>query len=133
MFKSSLSLKLQNIFGIKKVSFSKPETINEQEMIYVNVSSCNPITKDGFSICKVEGKISVFAVGEKLPFGYFSKKLYNCDPDDEKDLYFYNLESNINYMGAGGLVERTCDFILFYKEQFNPISGKIEGITFNEV
>jgi hypothetical protein len=128
MFKSSLSTRLSSIFDIRRVSFDEPGDTREQDKIFVEIDSVRPQgTYDGKKLkAVINGKITIFAQSKKLPFGFFQKKLYNCNKDMQKDLFFYNFDNNVTYLGAEGLTERSCNFQFNYTEDFDPDKGYIE-------
>lgn len=129
MFKRILEQKLKNIFKIDKVSFAAPSDTNEQNILFVEIKTCPLKVTESVSTCRATGKLTLFSVSEKIPFGYFHKRIYNSYMDDVKDLFFYNIEENTNYAGAGNLVERSAEFVFFYKEQFDPAHGVITTLT----
>ena len=130
MFRTKLETELKNIFGFKKVSFAQPPESNEQDILFVNITACKYRPSETSISGRITGKMIIYSTQDKMPFGFIIKKLHISTVDD-KDLFFYNIEENVNYGGAIGLVERSCDFIYFYKEQFNPNRGEITEVNFN--
>lgn len=126
MFEKSLQDKLKKIFDMKKVSFNHVGQTHEQECIFIEVESCKSSIKDAIQIAQVRGKLRVFATNDKLPYGYFDKKLQAADAADTHDLFFYDLEENSGYYG--NLVERSMSFVYFFSSQHNPNLGTITSI-----
>lgn len=126
MFEKSLQSKLKKIFDMKKVTFDHVGQAHEQECIFIEVESCKSSIKDALQVALVKGKLRVFANNEKLPYGYFDKKLQAATSDDTKDLFFYDLEENSGYYG--NLVERSMSFVYFFNSQYSPNLGSITSI-----
>lgn len=132
MYRKKLAAQLQRIFNIEIVRYDLPSESFEQEAIFIDIadSKCKADT-DGFSSARVRGSISVFLNSDKMPFGYMAKNIQRARVNDTKDFFFHNIEQNLKYYGK--LVERRCDFIYFYREQYDPDHGTMNEIEFNEV
>jgi len=126
MFEKSLSEKLMKIFDINKVSYSLPSESREQECIFIEVDSAKSNVKDKIFTSKVTGKIRVFANEDKLPYGYFSKKIAEADAADTKDFFFYNFEENAGTIQ--NITERNLGFIYLYSSQYDPSVGSITSL-----
>jgi hypothetical protein len=132
MFKTQIHDKLLNIFNVKKVTFELPSEAKEQECIFIHVDSAVSKVTNGRAIAKVQGTLSIFANGEKLPFGFFHKKINSANIDDSANFFFYNMDVNVTYFG--NLIERKASFVYFYNEQYDPNNGEINELNFsNEV
>jgi hypothetical protein len=126
MFEKSLSDRLKRIFDLKKATFDLPSESQEQECLFIEVvSSKNQVTDAKFK-AKVTGKIRVFCNTDKLPYGYFSKKIAEADPEDTKDLFFYDIEENNGTFL--NIAERTMSFIYLFDGQYNPDIGDINQL-----
>lgn len=121
---------MTRIFGIPKVSFDFPSESKEQDTIFINISQVISRVTAGVEACRAMGSLSVFANSDKLPFGFFNKKINSADLADTIDLFFYNIDQNAGYYG--NLVERKCDFTYFYRDQYDPDHGEITSIVFSE-
>lgn len=128
MFRESLSEKLKKIFQIKAVSFDQPSEAKEQQVIFVSVESAISQVTKGRAVVRVSGGFSVFVNSDKLPFGYFNKRIEQASFEDTADLFFYNIDQNQKYFG--NLVERRVSFIYFYDSQYDPAAGEISSINF---
>lgn len=126
MFEQELEDKFKRIFDLKKCSFDLPSETHEQECLFVNIESSNNHFRDGRAVGKVTGSISVYANPDKLPYGYFSKKIVEAKPEDTKDLYFYDIEKNTQTMS--GISERKMSFIYLYDMQYNPNIGELTSL-----
>ena len=131
MFKKELSEKLKGIFSVNKVSFDEPGLSKEQECIFVEIEQSNNVIKDGVALARVTGKCVMFGQNDKLPFGFFSKKIKQADINLTKDLFFYDIETNTKL--ANNLVEFSFSFVYFFSGQYDPDMGTIDSITFSEV
>ena len=95
MFEASLKSKFDQIFGLKlPTTLDEASESEEQDRIFINVTSCIPSIKDGYATERVEGEAFIFANTEKLPFGFFAKAIRNAAASLKKDLFFYDLETN---------------------------------------
>lgn len=137
MFEKELASKLKRIFKVKKVTYDMPSEpkqgllgAKEQECIFVNVTRSKSTIKDGKQISKVEGTLLMLGDAEKLPFGFYSKAIYQADYNDVKDLFFYDMEGN--GMEIQNIITRTCSFIYFYSGQYDPDLGNITSVELQE-
>ncbi len=126
MFEKSLTEKLKKIFDLDKATFDLPSESQEQEIIFIEVVSSKNNVSDAKFKAKVTGKIRVFCNTEKLPYGYFSKKIAEADPADTKDLFFYDIEENNGTFR--NIAERTMSFIYLFDVQYNPAIGEINEL-----
>lgn len=130
MFEASLKEKLKNIFDFKKVSFDQISESREQECIFIEVDDARSTIKDGKQFCRVTGRLIVFANSEKLPFGYFQKKIQEAKLEDTKDLFFYEVEGNTGVIQ--NIDQRSMAFVYFYNDQYNPNLGELTSIEISE-
>lgn len=130
MFEASLKEKLKRIFDFDKVSFAIPSESQEQEGMFIQVDQVRSSIKDARQVCKVQGKLIVYASNEKLPYGYFSKKIQEAELADTRDLYFYDFEGNAGRYQD--ISERSLGFIYFFNSQYNPDIGSITSINLEQ-
>lgn len=126
MFKKSLEDKLKRIFDFDAVEYDIPDEAQEQEKVFIQVDKCRSTIKEGIQIADVTGMIRVFANTDKLPYGYFHKRLRDAAISDTKDLFFYNFEENEGQFR--NITERTFGFRYFYNSQYDPEMGTITSI-----
>ncbi len=126
MFESTLEEKLKRIFDVKKVTFAEPGESAEQECIFIGVEHSTNAIKDKRAKAKVTGTISMFGNADKLPFGFFSKRIAQADASDTVDLFFHDFESNTRRYQ--NLVQRACSFVYFFDSQYDPDTGTITSI-----
>ena len=108
MFKKKLTDALKTIFEIHKVTYDLPSSDQEQECLFISIESAKISVKNGMECAQVQGSIIMYANGDKLPFGFFSKKVNQADPSLTRDLFFYNLDENTRTFL--NIVERRCEF-----------------------
>ncbi len=128
--RDELRKKLIRIFGISNVSFDAPGESLEQEKLFVRVTTVKSAFKDKKSFNRYFGELVLYANTEKLPFGYFQRKIAEADPLDAKDFFFYDLEqSQVMLQNIG---EYSLSFIYFSSGQHDPELGTMTSIDFNE-
>jgi hypothetical protein len=132
MFEKSLIEKFERIFDMKcsldlsKIKFTEQGYSGEQECLFIEIASSRNSIKEKRQVAHITGQVKVFANADKLPFGYFSKKIAEADPDDTHDLFFYDIEDNSNlYLNV---VQRTFSFRYFFDSQYNPSLGTITSV-----
>ncbi len=126
MFKKSLEDKLKRIFDLPGVTFDIPSESQEQEGAFVLVDLSKNRIRDGKEIAYVKGKIKVFSNSDKLPYGYFSKKIKEAKNEDTSQLIFFDLEENQGTFT--NISERTLSFVYLYEAQYDPEQGTITSL-----
>jgi hypothetical protein len=130
MFETELKKKIERIFGIKKITFNAVDyDAPEQNCLFIDVQTCLPRVSHGRARAKVTGFISVFAAGEKLPYGFFAKRIQNANIEDTKDLFFLAEEEVLN--SPARLIdinERRVGFVFLYAGQYDPDQGELTSI-----
>lgn len=127
MFRAEIKTKLANIFGLPKVTFDAPSEAKEQEGVFVTIENAESRVTYGRAIAKVTGSISIFAVQDKLPFGFLNKKINSANVTDTANFFFYNIDQNEKYFG--NLVERKAAFVYFYNAQYDPDAGVMDEVN----
>ena len=131
MFEADLTEKLQTIFGFKNVSFDLPAETVEQEKLFVAIETCRSHVKDAIIKAKVTGKIHVHVNREKMPYGYFAKRIAEAPGEITSDFFFYDIEENTGrYLN---IAERSASFVFFFSTQYNPEVGTMTSINFEQV
>ncbi len=139
MFRKELKDKFEKIFAVKKVTYDRPAHLlkgsdlkaPEQECLFVDIQLARNTIKNGRAISKVTGVGTMFGNADKMPFGYFAKRIKQAKHDLSKDLFFFNIEESKEMIGD--IQERAFNFIYFYSGQYDPDLGKIESIDLGEV
>lgn len=130
-----MSDKLSDIFGFKKTTYNAP-SINsttgtfEQDTLFIEVDRCTSSTKEGKATAKVEGSFIVFSQIEKLPFGYFNKRIQNSDHELTKQFFFHEIDLNPANSPARlqNITERRVRFIYLYSAQYDPEHGELTSL-----
>lgn len=132
MFKQDLKDRFKSIFGFPKVTFDAPSEAFEQDTLFIELNECQTRVTDKKVLAKVTGFIVVYAQAERLPFGYFSKRINQADPDLTRDLFFYDIDINVEKNRAmfQNLVERRTRFVFLYSEQYDPNKGELTSLSF---
>lgn len=137
MFKASLEKKLKAIFGVSKVTFNAPSDAFEQDCIFIELEGAPLISTGGGSAkaqerAKVTGSIVMFSQDNKLPYGFFNKRLEQASATDKAGLAFYNLDQDVASSPARiqNIHERRCRFVFFYKGEYDPNQGELDEVVF---
>jgi hypothetical protein len=126
MFEKALSDQFKRIFDLEKITYDWPSDSKEQEILFIEIDQANSVIKDQRQICKVLGKCRVFAPLDKLPHGFFAKKISAANASDVSNLFFYNIETTQNVFD--GIAERNFQFVYFYDSQYDPDHGTITSV-----
>lgn len=127
MFEKDLSDKLQRIFDLKKVTYSVHSESEEQECLFINVQSSKNVVGDGKFKGRVTGQIIVYGSLDKLPYGYFSKKIAEAKVEDVQNLFFFDFEDNVGTIE--NICQRTMSFVYLFDMQYNPNMGEITSLA----
>lgn len=102
----------------------------EQETIFIQVDEPNIKTGQGTASGKVMGSFGVFAQVDKMPFGYFNRRIEKADPSLTHDLFFYDIDLNPASSPARiqNISERRVRFVYLFKTQYDPDQGEITSI-----
>lgn len=131
MIEKALKDKLKRIFDLKKASFDVPGESQEQDCLFIQIDTARNTVKDGSLISRVTGKVRIFANSEKLPIGFFAQKIANAEPEDTKELFFFEIEESSGTFQ--NLVERSASFVFLFSGQLAQPTGSIESIETIEV
>lgn len=141
MFKADLARRLKLIFGVSKVTFNAPDMdAPEQDCIFVEVveAVCRMSGKDdGLQTAKVTGNIIMFSQAEKLPYGFFAKRVEQANFGLTKNFFF---EKEIDVLNSPArlinISERRITFLFLYDAQYDPNRGELTSLEteleFNE-
>ena len=119
-----LTSKLVKIFGIRKVTLSAPGDDKEQDVLFVSLERNKSNISKGRISFRMEGVLSVFSQNEKLPMGFFHKKIDQARASDKKEFFFHSFDENNQY-GIQNLCERKVSFTFVSSAQYDPDKGQI--------
>ena len=122
---------MQNIFGIKKVTFDAYSADFEQDTMFIEIRECRPriaSNQGGRETAIVNGSIVVFSKDNALKFGFFNKGIEKADKKYVERLMFHNIDLDVATSPARlqNIHERRCDFTFLYDSQYDPNKGFIE-------
>ncbi len=102
----------------------------EQDTLFIEINECNSRMTDGMAYAKILGSLVVFAQMDKMPFGYFSKRIYKADHSLTKDLFFFDIDLNpINSPARlQNISERRVRFVYLYSAQYDPEHGELTSL-----
>src|SRR5690349_592921 len=116
--------KLSRIFELKRTTLDAP-SINsttgsfEQETLFVEINETLIRVTEGKSYARVLGTLTVFAQFDKLPYGYFNKRIQQSDHSLTKDFFFFDVDLNPANSPARfqNIAERRLRFVYLYAAQ----------------
>lgn len=133
MFRKKLLSDLEQIFGFRKTTFLKDSDDFEQDTLFVELDRSNSKISNqtgGQQIARVVGSLVVYSQDDRLPYGFFSKRL-ELYPALAKNFFFGVVDEDVPESPARmqNIHERRCDFIYFYNSQFDPNKGELNALT----
>ena len=128
MYKEALTADLKTIFGVPKVIFSDVDSESEQDIILISVDNAIVKVSDNKSTARVYGDIKIKATIAKMETGFFQKCIDKAPLNIVQRFRFSRVNQNrpLSFMEQ----QFNCpmiEFLYFYREEYNPISDKIEG------
>lgn len=134
MFRAELSRKLSEIFGIRNVSFDAHSDSFEQDTLFIEIEHSHARATETTIHAKVMGSLVIFSQLDKLPYGFFNKKIQSASHALTKDLYFYEIDVSPPNSPARSynLSERRTRFIYLFSTQYDPAQGALTSISIEE-
>ncbi len=134
MFRKELQEKLQTIFDLKKTTYDAPSESHEQETLFVEINECRSRITAGEAIAEVSGTLVVYTQSNKLPFGFFNKRIAQADPSLTKDFFFFEMDRDALNSQARiqNISERRCRFVYLFSDQYDPNQGELTSIEFGD-
>lgn len=138
MFKNDLQRRLCKIFDVEKITYDAPGDSFEQDTIFIAVAKCTTRVSDmngGRETAKVEGSLTMYSQNNRLPFGFFNKRIEKADKQYTDNLFFYDIDVDVETSPARmqNIHERRVGFIFLYDSQYDPERGSMTSLdlTFN--
>lgn len=128
MFEKELATAFNNIFKVKKVSYSQPSESAEQQVLFVEIERARSSIRQKEQRSMVTGNAYMYGTNESLPFGFFDKALMQAGLDLTKDFFFHDKE--VNTRRYGNIVQRGFSFVYFFSGQYDPKVGTITEVDF---
>lgn len=127
--------KLEQIFALKKTTFDAPSQNAstgsfEQDVLFIEIEEAPCIAKNGKITARVTGSLVVYAQVDKLPYGYFQKRIQLAGHELTKDFFFFNVDLNPPNSPAKvqNISERRVRFVYLYESQFDPEHGELTSL-----
>jgi hypothetical protein len=134
VFRKELKEKLIEIFGMP-VSFDNPSDSYEQDKLFVEVVDCKTRPSGKNIYAKVTGDIAIFAQREKMPYGFFAKKIEKASFEMKQNLHFFTIDREEANSEAKlmNISERRASFVFLYQTQYDPAKGEINEVSFDRL
>jgi hypothetical protein len=130
MFENDLKDSLLRIFDLKRATYQAPSESAEQEILFIEVSNSRNNIQEKRSTAIVTGTIRVYANADKLPFGYFSKRIASAKVEDVSKFFFADFEENT--VRFQNIVERSLSFTYLWSSQYDPNLGTLNQLVIEE-
>lgn len=129
MFRAELAEKLSQIFGFKKTTFDTPGSF-EQDTLFIEINEAQSRVTDGRVFSKVTGSLVCFSQMEKLPFGFFNKKIQQAPASLTRPFFFFDIDLNPANSPARvqNITERRLRFVYLYSAQYDPDHGELTSL-----
>lgn len=136
MFKNNLQKRFERIFGFSKVTFLAPDyEAPEQDTLFIEITAVKPrmsTGNGGRETATVNGAAIVFSQDNRLPFGFFAKRVEQANVDDTKDLFFQTEEDlAASPARLQNIHERRVPFVFLYDSQYDPDRGELTDLEFS--
>lgn len=133
MFRAELTAKLKGIFGVAKVTFDEPGESYEQDCIFVQLLDTPKFnTGQGKATAKVVGAIVMYSERNKLPYGFFNRKIEQAEKALKEGFFFYQIDVDAANSPARllNISERRTSFVYLYSAQYDPNQGEMTQVNF---
>lgn len=132
MFRNDLTRRLEKIFGMP-VTFDEVSDDYEQDKIFVEIEVSRSRVSGangGLETARVVGTMVVYSQANKLPFGFFSKKIGKADSRYSGAIFFYDIDVDLPDSPARliNIHERRTSFVFLYNSQYDPSKGELNEL-----
>ena len=130
MFRKEMAARLSRIFGLTKVSYDEPGESFEQDTLFVEIEECLSRATEGKAYAKVTGSVVIFSQRDKLPYGFFAKRLAQAALADTKPFFFFDVDVDALNSPARmqNISERRARFVYLYSAQYDPNQGALTSL-----
>lgn len=134
MFREEVADALTTIFGLKRTTFDAPSMDSsgsfEQDTLFIQIDEAPFRVTEGKAHAKVLGTLIVFSQIEKLPFGFFSRRINMAPYALTKNFYFFDIDTVPANSPARiqNIAERRVRFVYLYSAQYDPEHGSITSL-----
>lgn len=132
MFKADLQRRLERIFGIAKTTYDAPNhEALEQDTMFIEITYVlGRLSGTDRATARVGGFITVFSQADRLPYGFFAKRIARADPSDTRRLFFQReVDLQDSPARLQNLHERRVGFTFLYDAQYDPDKGSLTELT----
>lgn len=126
MFEKQIVESLKRIFDLKKVTLSAPGESPEHECLFVDVETSRVKISEGRAKIRATGRARIFGNSDRMPFGYFQKRIELAENADLIPFFFYDLEENATLFQ--NIAERSLSFVYFFDGQYDPDQGSLTSL-----
>ncbi len=131
-----MSEKLRGIFGFRKTTYDAPAISAstgtfEQDTLFIEINEATSrVTQSGKAFAKVLGSLVVFSQMDKMPFGFFNKKIQQADPSLTGKFFFFDIDLNPANSPARiqNITERRLRFVYLYSGDYDPSQGELTSL-----
>lgn len=127
MFEKELKAILARIFDFQNTSFDDSSEQYEQEKLFIQVDAARSDITEARQKCLVRGTAYVYANSDKLPFGYFAKRIERASVTDRAKFFFSEIDRNERM--TNNIVRRSVGFVFFFDAQYDPRVGIINEVN----
>ncbi len=134
MFRKELTARFEKIFGLKKVTFAAPSDSFEQDTLFIEIQAVRSNGGEGTMAAKVTGSVFTYSQADKLPYGFFAKRIAQAAPELVADLFFFDLdrETLVSQARLQNIGERRASFVFLYEAQYDPNQGSVASFELSE-
>lgn len=134
MFRKDLIRRLELIFGMPKTTMLAASDSYEQDTLFVEILSSRSRTSGaagGSETARVVGSLLIYSQEDRLPYGFFAKRIEQAPADLKAPLFFYDSDVDVVDSPARevNLHERRTNFTFFYNSQYDPDRGQLTSLT----
>src|SRR5690606_34281477 len=96
---------------------------------------CATRASKGILGAKVTGSVTIFSQVDKLPYGFFAKRIEQAKLEHTRDIFFFDVDTDVASSPARiqNIAERRCTFVYLYRAPYNPAKGQMEGLDLEQV
>lgn len=135
MFRKTLEERLKKIFGFEKVTFQAPSDAFEQDTLFIEIQNPRTRTSEAKVYARVTGQLIVYSQDNKMPYGFFNKRIEKAPNALTKDFFFFDIDVNIENSPARlqNISERRVSFVFFFTAQYDPNLGELTTLETGEI
>ncbi len=108
-------------------------SVTPEDTLFIEVTDCKSRATEGKAFAHVKGELVIFSQNNKLPYGFFSKRVHQATAELHKSLFFFEMDRDIQASQARmlNIHERRCSFVFLFETQYDPKHGAMTTIDFD--